>query len=77
MQLYDPPKVFEIVYFVCFWVPLGVAKPLGIWYEGACQILAVGDALAPELWPFLGLMSNLVFLILDIFKVYGGILGAL
>ena len=41
-------------------------KPLGIWYEGACQILAMGDALGPDLLPFLVLMLTLIFLILDI-----------
>ena len=30
-----------------------MAKPPGIWYKGACQILALGDTLGTELWPFL------------------------
>ena len=31
----------------------------------------MGDALGLELWPFLGLMSNLIFLILRILKYMG------
>ena len=43
------PKVLKPFDFVYFWVPLGMAKPLGIWQEGACQIKALVDALGPEL----------------------------
>ena len=53
-----------------------MAKPLGICEEGACQILAVGNALGLELWVFLDVISNLIFRILDILKymvVYEGI----
>ena len=52
-------------------------KPFGIWYECACQILAWGDALGPELWLFLCLKSILILLILDsltYMKVYEDIL---
>ena len=66
-----PKKVFKNCDFNYIWVPLGMAKPLGIWQEGACQILAVEDALGPELLPFVCLMSGFIFLILDILKYMG------
>ena len=39
-----PPKLFKTNYFDNLLAPLGMAKPLGIWLEGACQILALGNA---------------------------------
>ena len=40
-----------------------------------CQILTLGNALQPEVWPFLNLMLALKFLILDILMVYEDIWG--
>ena len=44
-----PAKVFKNVDLYDLSVPLGKAKPLEIWWEGACQILDLGDALGPGL----------------------------
>ena len=41
-----------------------------------CQIITFGNALQPELWPFLDPMLALIFMILDILRcmrVYDGI----
>ena len=71
-----PPKVFKTVNFGYIWGPMGMLEPLGIWCEGLCQILTLGDALEHQLWSFLCFMLVLIFLILDILeyvKVYEGI----
>ena len=71
MQLYDPPKSVEICWF-WLWAPFGMAKPLGIWYDDFNQILALGDALGPELWQFLcpRLPPNVQILIDEIFLTW-------
>ena len=76
MHFYDPNKNFKTTDFGHMWVPMGMPEPLGIWYEGFCQILTLGGSLELQLWQFLCLMLVLIFLMLEILKymkMYEGI----
>ena len=59
---------------------MGVPSPLETYWLPVCRILAFENGLGPEIWQFLGFMSALIILILDIskyMKVYEGIWGYL